>query len=57
MSSKLSGRYQQVSSRPSTLTDEVPLLQKQASDGPYQLNCKIEKLKHEISSFIKQLDF
>jgi hypothetical protein len=43
MSSRLSGRYQQVSYHPSTLTAEELPWQKQASNGPYQQNCMIAK--------------
>jgi hypothetical protein len=42
-SSRLSGRYQQVAYHPSTLTDEEPPWQKQASNGPYQQNCMMAK--------------
>ncbi len=45
MSSRLSGRYQQVSYHPNTSIDEESPLQKQASNGPYQLNCMIEQAK------------
>lgn len=43
MSSRLSRRYQQESSHPNALTDEESPLQKQASNGPYQLSCMMPK--------------
>jgi hypothetical protein len=44
MSLKLSEKYQQEFYDPKALPNEELPLQKQASDGPYRLNCKSEKM-------------